>query len=85
MQTYTAILKSREQMDREISRDRQGWWHDRYHGKTLSNLRDATAADLARCIVNEVGSRNPADYLCENIEHGWLVRRDAVAVLMPNT
>lgn len=85
MQTYTARLKSREQMDREIPLEQQGWWHDCCHGKTLSNLRDATAADLARCIVNEVGSRNPADYLCENIEYGWLVRRDAVAVLTPNT
>ncbi len=84
MQTYTAKLKTRKQMDLEIPRERQGWWRDCCPGKTLPNLRDATAADVARCIINEGRSRNPADYLCENIEHGRLVSREAVASLRPN-
>jgi hypothetical protein len=85
MQTYTAKLKTRAQIDREIPRERQGWWRDVCPGKTLFNLRDATAEDLARCIANEGSSRNPADYLCENLEHGWLVSREAVAMLTPNS
>lgn len=84
MQTYTAKLKTRKQMDAEIPRERQGWWRDVCPGQTLPNLREATTADLARCIVNEGRSRNPADYLCENIENGWLVSREAVATLRPN-
>ena len=84
MQAYTAKLKTRAQMDREIPRERQGWWRDCCPGKTLRNLRDATADDLARCIVNEGRSRDPADYLAENIERGWLVSREAVAMLTPN-
>lgn len=47
MQTYTAKLKTRAQIDREIPRERQGWWRDVCPGKTLFNLRDATAEDLA--------------------------------------
>lgn len=85
MQTYTAKLKTRAQIDRDIPRERWGWWRDVCPGKTLLNLRDATDADLARCTLAAGRSRNPADYLVENIEHGWLVSREAVATLTPNT
>ena len=40
MQTYTAKLKTRKQMDLEIPRERQGWWRDCCPGKTLPNLRE---------------------------------------------
>jgi hypothetical protein len=84
MQTYTAKLKTRKQMERDIPRDRLGWWHDVCPGETLLNLREATAEDLARCILKEASSKDPADYLCENFERGCLVSREAIAKLTPN-
>jgi len=75
---YTARLKTRKQIDVEIPRHLQGWWADVCPGKVLENLRDATAADLARCNLNELASRDPADYLCEDIERGALISREAI-------
>lgn len=79
---YTAKLKTRKEMQRDIPREDLGWWHDVCPGQTLE-LRDATPEDIARCNVREGRSRDPADYLCENIERGSLVHRDAVATLTP--
>lgn len=79
---YRAKLKTRKQMEQDIPRNELGWWHDVCPGQTLE-LRDATAADLARCNLREGTSRDPADYLCENFERGSLVSRKAVAVLTP--
>lgn len=79
---YRAKLKTRQQMKATIPSDELGWWHDVCPGKTLE-LRDATAADLARCHLREGTSRDPADYLCENFERGSLVSRKAIAKLMP--
>jgi hypothetical protein len=81
-QLYRAKLKSRAQMERDIPRNELGWWHDVCPGETLK-LRDATAADLARCFLREGTSRDPADYLCETFEGGCLVSRKAVKVLTP--
>ncbi len=83
MQTYTAKLKKRRRIDREIPREMQGWWSDVCPGKTLQ-LRDATEADIARCHLREGSSRDPADYLCELPDDGSLVARFAVAKLTPN-
>lgn len=80
-QTYTAKLKTRKQMEADIPRDRLGWWHDVCAGKTLRNLRAATKEDLQRCCMKEGSSRNPDDYLCENIPSGSLVSREAIAQL----
>jgi len=85
MQTYTAKLKTRKQMERDIPRDRLGWWYDVCPGQTLRNLRDATEGDLARCFLRDGSSKNPADYLCENFDGGCLVSHEAVATLTPNT
>ena len=79
---YTAKLKTRKQMERDIPRNELGWWHDVCPGQTLE-LRDATEADLARCHLREGTSKDPADYLCETFENGSLVSRKAVAVLVP--
>ena len=84
MQTYTATIKSRARIDAEIPRERQGWWADVCPGKTLTNLRDATAADIARCCLLPASSHDPADYLCENFDGGSLVNREAIAELTPN-
>lgn len=81
---YTAKLKTRQQMQRDIPTNELGWWHDVCPGKTIE-LRDATDADVARCMLRDGTSRNPADYLCENFERGSLVSRKAVAVLTPWT
>lgn len=84
MKTYTAKLKTREQMERDIPRAQWGWWINVCPGETLQ-LRDATEEDLARCILEEGSSRNHEDYLCESKpEHGWLVLRDAVAEIKVN-
>jgi hypothetical protein len=77
---YSATLKTREQMERDIPRDHLGWWHDVCPGATMK-LREATAADIERCYVREGKTRDPADYLCENMERGSLVLRAAVAEL----
>lgn len=81
---YTAKLKTRKEMERTIQRGLLGWWHDVCAGQTLE-LREATPEDLARCSLKEASSRNPADYLCENIDRGSLVLREAIAVLTPWT
>lgn len=77
---YRAKLKTRKQMERDIPRQSWGWWIDVCPGQTLV-LRDATEADLARCIVNEGQSGDPKDYLCETFERGALVAHVAVAEL----
>lgn len=79
---YTAKLKTRREMERDIPRNELGWWHDVCPGQTLE-LRDATEEDLARCHLREGVSRDPAHYLCENFERGSLVSRKAIAVLTP--
>jgi hypothetical protein len=84
MQAYTAKLKTRKQMERDIPRERLGWWHDVCAGQTLRNLRDATESDLQRCFLRDGSSKNPADYLCENFDGGCLVSHEAVATLTPN-
>ncbi|KVN83431.1 hypothetical protein [Burkholderia ubonensis] len=87
MIVYLAKLKSRKEMERTIPREQLGWWHDVSPGKTLI-LRNATAADLARCTIGEGKSLNPDDYLCENFERGSLVNRKAVewlAIMVPTT
>jgi hypothetical protein len=77
---YRATLKTREQMEFDIPRESLGWWHDVCPGVTLK-LREATAADIERCYVREGKTRDPADYLCENIPSGSLVLRAAIAEL----
>lgn len=84
MKTYTAKLKSRAQMERDIPPQRMGWWRDVCPGATMPNLRDATKDDIDRCVMGEGSSRNPDDYLCENAAGGALVSREAIAVLTPN-
>lgn len=83
MQTYVARLKTREQMDAEIPRERHGWWADVCPGATLL-LRDATQADVDRCMLKDKWSRNPSEFLCELSNHGALVCREAVEELTPN-
>jgi hypothetical protein len=78
---YRAKLKTREEMLRDIPRDQLGWWYDVCPGETLT-LRDATDADIARCSLREGTSRDPADYMCENIERGALILRAAIAYLI---
>lgn len=80
MKVYRAKLKSRKRIMAEIPREQQGWWADVCPGETLE-LRDATESDLARCIIYEGQSRDPADYLCETFDRGALVKRIAVAKL----
>lgn len=73
---HVVTLKSRARIQREIARERQGWWADVAAGQTLV-LTDATAEDLARCTLNASASRDPADYYVECFERGALVSRIA--------
>lgn len=86
MQTYTAKLKTRRQLekirDTEGYVDAWGWWADVCPGATLQ-LKDATADDVARCYLREDASRDPKDWLCETFACGALVARSAVATLTP--
>lgn len=70
-------LKTRKEMERTIPRERWGWWHDVCPGQHMT-LRDATAADLARCSLKSGSSMQPQDYLCELPEDGSLIHRDAL-------
>ena len=71
-------LKNRREMERTIPRGQLGWWHDVCPGQRLTP-RDATAADVARCMLREGTSRNPADYFCELPANGSLVSKLAIA------
>lgn len=75
---YSATIKTKAQMRKDIPNDQRGWYCDVAYGQTLL-LRDANAADLARCNLGDSHSKNPADWLCEVFPHGCLVDRRAVA------
>jgi hypothetical protein len=77
---YRAKIKTRRQMENTIPDKVRGWWWSVCPGQTLI-LRDATADDLERCIVDE--DAKPEDYLCEVIDHGSLIHRLAVARMTP--
>ncbi|HBO82073.1 hypothetical protein [Cupriavidus sp. UBA2534] len=70
-------LKTRKEMERTIPREKLGWWHDVCPGQRLT-LRDATEADIARCMMRKGSSLDPADYLCELGEDGSLVNKLAI-------
>ncbi len=76
-QVYRCKIKSRKQIDREISRDKQGWWADISAGQLIC-LRQATKADLDRCTLNEAHSKDPEDYMCETHTNGSLVSKVAL-------
>lgn len=79
-------LKSRREMDRTIPSERMGWWRDVSPGRHMV-LRDATAADLNRCILREGDTRGPKHFLCELEPDGALVSREAIehcrTIVMP--
>ena len=78
MKIYKCRIKQRRRIEREIPRERQGWWADICPGKTLL-LRDATESDIARCFLTPGSSVNPEDYLCELPDNGSLVSRIALS------
>ncbi len=81
-QVYRCKIKSRKQIDREIPRDKQGWWADISAGQ-LIRLREATQADVDRCTLNEAHSKDPADYMCETHTNGSLVSKAALEYMNP--
>ncbi len=78
MNIHQVKLKTRKQMERTIPRERLGWWHDVCPGERMV-LRDATAADLVRCIRKEGDTRGPESFLCELPANGSLISLDAIA------
>lgn len=81
-QVYRCRIKSRKQIDREIPREKQGWWADISAGQ-LIRLREATQADIDRCTLNGAHSKNPADYMCETHTNGSLVSKAALEYMNP--
>ena len=77
MKTYKCKLKSRKQMEKEISRDKWGWWIDICPGKTLE-LREATQDDLNRCILDNFENPKPEQFMCEIPKRGSLVNKEAI-------
>jgi hypothetical protein len=73
-------FKSRKDMERDIPRERWGWWIDVSAGQRMV-LRDATPADVARCILRDGDTRGPDDFFCELPANGSLVSREAVESL----
>ncbi len=70
-------IKTRREIEKTIPRERWGWWKDVSAGQHLV-LRDATAADLARCCKREGDMRGPDEFLCELPANGSLVSREAL-------
>ncbi|VFR80939.1 hypothetical protein RAN3_2491 [plant metagenome] len=74
---HSVKLKTRKEMEATIPRERLGWWHDVCPGQQMM-LRDATEADLARCMLRNKDSAKPEDYLCELPADGSLVSKAAL-------
>ena len=81
-QVYRCKIKSRSQINREIPREKQGWWADVSAGQKLL-LRQAVQADIDRCSLNAAHSKNPADYMCETHTNGSLVSKIALEYMNP--
>lgn len=74
-------LKTRKEMEKDIPRDKLGWWYDVCPGKVIKNVRQATQEDLDRCCVRK--DAKPDDYFCEEfIEDGSLINKLAVSNLI---
>lgn len=81
MNKFKCKLKSRKQMEKDIPRERWGWWIDVCPNQVLV-LRRATPSDLRRCSLANDDNRNPGDFFCELGEHGSLVSKEAVDYVM---
>ena len=81
-QTYRCKIKSRKQIDKEIPRDQQGWWADVAAGQKML-LRPAVQADIDRCHLGPLRSKNPDDYMCETQTDGSLVYKIALEYMNP--
>jgi hypothetical protein len=77
MKVYSILLKTREQMEKEIPRDLWGWWIDVCPGKILT-VRNATKKDIARCSLRHKAPRSPKYYYCELSKNGALISKIAV-------
>lgn len=64
-------------MEKDIPRERWGWWIDICPGKTLM-LRRANDSDLARCSLPKNDTRTASDFMCELSSHGSLVSKEAI-------
>ena len=82
LQVYRCGIKSREKIEAEIPREKQGWWADVCPGETL-RLRQAVQLDIDRCTLNEAHSRKPDDYMCETFKSGALVAKYAIEFMNP--
>lgn len=76
-QIYRCKIKSLKQINKEIPRERQGWWADISAGQKLL-LRHAVQSDIDRCTLNNAHSKDPADYMCETFTNGSLVHKNAI-------
>jgi len=80
MARYIIKLMTKEVIERDIPREKQGWWADTSAGQRL-RVRDATEADWTRCF--HMPGSTPADYFCEDFDRGYLIPRYAAATVKP--
>jgi hypothetical protein len=81
-QVYRCKIKLRSQINKEIPREKQGWWADISAGQKLL-LRQAVQADIDRCSLNDSHSKDPTDYMCEPQTNGSLVSKIALEYMNP--
>lgn len=77
---YRIKIKSKDNIERTIPREKQGWWADVSAGQKIV-VRDCTEADWARC--HHMAGSTALDYFCEDIERGWLIPRYAAESVKP--
>ena len=82
LQVYLCKIKSKAQINKEIPREKQGWWAD-VAPSSLIRLRQATQADIDRCTLNDAHSKDPAEYMCETFKNGALVSKIALEWMNP--
>lgn len=74
---FLCQMKSRAEMERDISPDLLGWWHDILPGKTLK-LKEATQADIDRSWIRSKAPKSPESYLVEVHDKGCLILKEAI-------
>lgn len=74
---FSCLMKSREEMQKDIPENLLGWWHDIFPGKVVK-LRQATAEDMKRSWVRSFAPKNAEAYMVEPHERGCLILKDAI-------
>lgn len=74
---FICVMKSRQEMEKDISADLLSWWHDILPGKTVV-LREATAEDIQRSWIRSKAPRDPNAYMIELEPYRCLILKKAI-------